>query len=141
MAMNKIDHVYTVFVTTRLEETVNFYQQYFGFSKLFESTFFVLLQTGGEHTFNIAFMDEKHPTFPPNPKAFNGNGAFLTLEVSDAKGLYEEMKSRGLSITYALKDEAWGQRRFAVLDPNNLWVDVVEQIQPAEGYWDQYMKE
>ena len=139
--MNKIDDVYTVFVTTKLEETVSFYERYFGFSKLFESTFFVLLQTGGDQKFNIAFMDEKHPTFPPSPKAFNGNGAFLTLEVVDAKALYDEMRGRGLTVTYELKDEPWGQKRFAVLDPNKLWVDVVEQTQPVEGYWDQYMKE
>jgi uncharacterized glyoxalase superfamily protein PhnB len=65
----------------------------------------------------------------------------LTLEISGAKALYQEMKGRGLSITYELKDEPWGQKRFAVLDPNNLWIDVVAQTQPVEGYWDKYMKE
>jgi uncharacterized glyoxalase superfamily protein PhnB len=85
-------------------------------------------------------MDEEHPTAPPTPKAFNGNGSFLTLEVADAKAIYEDFKKRGLSIAYALKDEAWGQRRFAVLDPNSLWVDVVQQTQPQEGFWDKYLK-
>jgi uncharacterized glyoxalase superfamily protein PhnB len=138
--MNSIDHVYTVFVTNKLNETVQFYERHFGFTKLFESTFFVLLQTSGEQKFNIAFMDEEHPTAPPNPKAFNGNGGFLTLEVGDAKAVYEDLRKRGLPIAYELKDEAWGQRRFAVIDPNNLWVDVVQQTQPAEGFWDKYLK-
>lgn len=138
--MKNIDHVYTVFITTRLEETVNFYEKYFGFTKLFESTFFVLLQSGGEQKFNIAFMDEEHPTAPPTPKAFNGNGSFLTIEVSDAQAVFDEIKKRGLTIAYELKDEPWGQRRFAVLDPNKLWVDVVQQTQPLEGYWDKYLK-
>lgn len=138
--MKNIDHVYTVFITTRLEETVKFYEEYFGFTKLFESTFFVLLQSGGEQKFNIAFMDEEHPTAPPTPKAFNGNGSFLTIEVSDAKAVFDEIKKRRLPIAYELRDEAWGQRRFAVLDPNKLWVDVVQQTQPVEGYWDKYLK-
>lgn len=138
--MKNIDHVYTVFITTRLEETVNFYEKYFGFTKLFESTFFVLLQSGGVQKFNIAFMDEEHPTAPPTPKAFNGNGSFLTIEVSDAQAVFDEIKKRGLTIAYELKDEPWGQRRFAVLDPNKLWVDVVQQTQPLEGYWDKYLK-
>jgi len=140
LSMKTIDHVYTVFVTKKLDQTVRFYEQHFGFTILFESKFFVLLQTPGEQKFNIAFMDEEHPTAPPCPKAFNGNGSFLTLEVADAKAIYEDLKKRGLSIAYALKDEPWGQRRFAVVDPNNLWVDVVQQTQPEEGFWDKYLK-
>jgi hypothetical protein len=32
---------------------------------------------------------------------------------------------------------AWGQRRFGVRDPAGVWVDVVEQNDPAPGFWDQ----
>src|SRR5688572_18548046 len=71
--MKNIDQIYTVFITKKLKETVIFYETYFGFSKVFESTFFVLLQTGGEQKFSIAFMDEEHPTAPPTPKAFQGS--------------------------------------------------------------------
>ena len=138
--MEPIDHVYTVFITKKLTETVHFYERYFGFTKLFESTFFVLLQTTGEQKFSIAFMDEEHPTAPPTPKAFNGSGSFLTLEVSNAQTLYEDLKKRGLPVAYELKEETWGQTRFAVLDPNNIWIDVVQQIQPAEGFWEKYLK-
>lgn len=138
-SMNEINQLYSVFITSKLDETVQFYETYFGFTKVFESSFFVLLQTP-EQKFTIAFMDEQHPTAPPTPKAFNGNGSFITIEVSDAKGAYKKIKERGLSVRYELKDEAWGQRRFGVIDPNNLWVDVVEQIAPADGYWEKYIK-
>lgn len=137
--MQKIDHIYTVFITARLKETVEFYEQYFGLSKVFESTFFVLIQTTGEQKFSLAFMDETHPTAPPSPERFNGTGAFLTLEVSNAKNLFDEMKTRGHAITYDLKDEDWGQRRFGILDPNGLWIDVVEQVAPKDGYWDPFI--
>jgi uncharacterized glyoxalase superfamily protein PhnB len=138
--MKPVDNVYTVFITKDLEETVAFYEQTFGFTRLFESSFFVLLQTSGERKFNIAFMDEDHPTAPPTPKAFNGSGSFLTLEVADAKAAYADVKKKGLKITYELRDEPWGQQRFGVLDPNGLWVDVVEQTTPVEGFWDNYIK-
>lgn len=140
LPMNNIDQIYPVFITKKLPETVEFYEQYFGFTKLFESTFFVLLQTSGEKKFCVAFMDEEHPTTPPNPARFNGNGAFLTLEVSDASALFEDIKKRKLPINYALKDEPWGQRRFGIIDPNGLWVDVVQQIEPQAGFWDKYIK-
>lgn len=138
--MKMIDQVYPVFITGKLNETVKFYEDYFGFTKLFESAFFVLLQSQGDQKFCVAFMSEEHPTTPPSPKAFSGHGSFLTIEVSDANAIFQEVKKRGLPIAYTLKDEPWGQRRFGVLDPNQLWVDVVEQIQPVEGYWDAYLK-
>lgn len=49
-------------------------------------------------------------------------------------------KKQGVKIDYQLKDEAWGQRRFGVIDPNGLWVDVVQQIEPQADFWPQYMK-
>ena len=33
-----------------------------------------------------------------------------------------------------------GQRRFGLRDPSGLWVDVVEQIEPQQGYWGRYMQ-
>lgn len=135
-----IDHVYTVFITNKLKETIIFYERYLKFTKVFESTFFVLLQSPGEHGFYVGFMDETHPTSPPTPKAYNGNGSFLTIQVSDSKAFYEEVKRLGGKLAYELNEEPWGQRRFALVDPNNLWIDVVEQIEPKEGFWDKYIK-
>ena len=86
-------------------------------------------------------MDEEHPTAPPTPARFNGSGSFLTLEVRMRAALFSEIKKQGLKIDYALKDEAWGQRRFGIIDPNGLWVDVVQQIKPQEQFWPQYMKD
>jgi len=32
-----------------------------------------------------------------------------------------------------------GQRRFAVRDPSGTWVDVIQQIDPAPGFWERYL--
>ena len=138
--MKNIDQIYTVFITNKLDESVKFYESYFGFTKLFESAFFVLLQSQGNQQY-LAFMDEQHPTAPPTPARFNGSGSFLTLEVSDAAKLFSEIKKQGLKIDHELKDEAWGQRRFGIVDPNGLWVDVVQQIEPQEDFWPRYLKD
>ena len=53
---------------------------------------------------------------------------------------YERFTAAGLSCDLALTDEPWGQRRFGVVDPAGMWVDVVEQIEPAAGWWDPYLK-
>ncbi len=64
---------------------------------------------------------------------------FLTVQVADARAEFERLSSSGLAMAYSLHDEPWGQRRFAVRDPSGTWVDVIEQIDPAPGFWDKYL--
>ena len=64
---------------------------------------------------------------------------FITLQVADARSEYERLVDAGLRCDLDLTDEPWGQRRFGVIDPAGTWVDVVEQIEPAPGWWDPYM--
>ena len=64
---------------------------------------------------------------------------FLTLEVEDAAKEYKRLSAAKLEIYYPLKDEKWGQKRFGLIDPNGMYIDIVEQIEPEEGYWDKYM--
>ena len=44
--------------------------------------------------------------------------------------------AQGVTFAYPLRDEPWGQRRFAVLDSAGTWVDVVQHIDPAPGFWE-----
>lgn len=135
-----LEDVYTVFITSDLKKTRDFYTQWFGFTPVFESSWFILLQSQGKKNFTIAFMHEVHPSSPPVPKAMKGDGSFLTLQVADAKKVHDSMIKAGLKMSYNLKDEDWGQRRFAILDPNGMHVDVVQQIEPKKGFWDKYMQ-
>lgn len=41
---------------------------------------------------------------------------------------------------YDLREEPWGQRRFALRDPSGTWIDVVQQIEPEPGFWDPYVR-
>jgi len=135
----KFNSMYTVFISKDVEASRAFYTRWLNFEVVFASSWFVLLSTTGEHPVQIAFMLEDHPSSPPSPKAFSGDGAFLTFDVSDAAALYTSLKAAGAPISYHLKDEPWGQRRFAITDPDGIWIDIVQQTQPVEGWWDQYM--
>ena len=42
------------------------------------------------------------------------------------------------AIALLLADALWGQRRFMTRDPSGISVDVVEQIEPASGFWEKY---
>lgn len=132
--------VYPVFVTKDLNASRDFYNKWFNMEVVFEASFFLLLTTPGENPRSIGFLSEVHPSSPPSNPAMNAQaGVFLTLQVSDAKADFERLRKAGLNISYSLKDEPWGQRRFGVVDPNGMYVDVVQQIEPEKGFWDKYM--
>ena len=130
---------YPVIVTDDIAGCRDFYSRWFGFEVVFEATWFVLLSSGGGRPVSLAFMRGDHPSTPPSPAAYQGDGMFLTFQVEDAQAEYERLRSDGMTFALALTDEPWGQRRFAVVDPAGVWVDVVEQIEPVEGWWDPYL--
>jgi catechol 2,3-dioxygenase-like lactoylglutathione lyase family enzyme len=128
---------YPIVVTDKLRECRDFYARWFGLSAIFEASWIVVLSTDGEAP-TVAFMHPSHPSTPPDPAPFRGDGMFLTLQVDDAAAEHARVSEAGLSCALDLTDEPWGQRRFAAIDPAGMWVDVVEQMEPAEGWWDQH---
>jgi uncharacterized glyoxalase superfamily protein PhnB len=62
----------------------------------------------------------------------------LTVQVEDAAEAHAKAVAAGAVAIYGPADEPWGQRRFMLRDPAGVMIDVVEQIQPAEGYWARY---
>lgn len=129
---------YPVVVTDKMAECRDFYVRHFGFEVAFEATWFVYLAAGDGQPYAIAFMTPDHPSRPPGPEKFDGKGLFLTLQVEDAAKAFERLREAGVEIAYPIADEPWGQRRFGVVDPSGLWLDVVQQTEPAAGFWDEY---
>ena len=129
---------YPVVVTDRMAACRDFYVRHLGFEARFESTWFTWLATPDQSA-SIAFMTPDHPSAPPGPEAFGGTGLSLELEVEDAAAAHAAITATGLAADYPVTDEPFGQRRFGFRDPSGLWVNVIEQIEPAEGYWDRYV--
>ena len=136
-----IKDLYSIVVTERRAECRDFYVRWFGFQVVFEASWFVYLAATGDRPFGLAFMAPDHPSRPPGRDPFNGKGLLLTLQVEDATAEFGRLKGGGVEIAYPLHDEPWGQRRFAVHDPSGIWVDVIQQIDPAPGFWEQYLVE
>ena len=110
-----VTDLYTIIVTDKRAECRDFYVRWFGFQVVFEASWFVYLAAAGDHPFGVAFMAPDHPSQPPGPERFGGRGLLIT------------------------KDEPWGQRRFALVDPAGAWVDVIQTIDPVPGFWDKYL--
>lgn len=138
----KVRDLYPLITTPRIAEVSDFYVSHFDFQVVFEASWFLYLvgpSDDDSRGATLAFMHPDHPSNPPGPESFNGLGMILTLEVGDAASDFERLQARGAPVVYPLTDEPWGQRRFMTQDPAGVLVDVVEQIAPAEGFWDRYL--
>lgn len=140
----KVRDLYPLVTTPNLAETRDFYVTHFGFDVAFEASWFIYLVGPAEEDSRgatLAFMHPDHPSTPPGPESFDGKGMILTIEVSDAAAVFERLSAGDAPIVHPLTDEDWGQRRFMTRDPAGVLVDIVEQIEPKAGFWDQYMTE
>lgn len=120
-------------VTEKLQESRDFYVRLFDCEAVFESDWFVLLRIGGaELGFLSPDLESQAPIFRP---AFQGKGAWVTVEVDDVDAEYRRILSLGVPIELALRDEPWGDRHFVVVDPNGIGVDVVRHgLSPANTW-------
>ena len=78
----KISDRYPIVVTDHKVACRDFWQRHFGLDVLFDSDWFVLL--GNEQQGSVvAFMSPDHPSAPPGPECFGGQGVCLEIEVDD----------------------------------------------------------
>ncbi len=118
-------------ITTNLEETKAFYTGVLGWQVNYENDFYLLL--GSADGSQISFLLPDHPTQQPLfQKQFDGKGVYITVEVPDVDAVYAQIKTTGIPIAVDLRDEPWGDRHFAIVDPNGIGVDVVTYTPPAE---------
>lgn len=137
----RVRDLYPLITTPAMVAARDFHVRHFGFQVLFEARWFVYLSgpaDGDGRGATLAFMTPDHPSRPPGPEVFNGEGMLLTVEVADASMLYDKLRREGAPILHPLTDEPWGQRRFMTRDPAGVRVDVVQQIPPQDGYWERH---
>jgi uncharacterized glyoxalase superfamily protein PhnB len=112
-------------ITEKLNETKEFYEKVLGFGVTFENEFYLLMHTPNKKD-EISFLLPNHPSqqalFHP---AFQGKGVYLTIELEDVDALYQQIKSKGVPFIIDIRNEPWGDRHFAIQDPNGVGIDLV----------------
>ncbi len=117
-------------LTTKLVESKAFYVNILGFGVTFENEFYLLLHTPN-HEAEISFLLPNHPSQQPFfHKPFLGQGMYLTIEVDEVDGIYEDLKKKGVPIKIDIRNEPWGDRHFAIEDPNGIGIDIVTYAPP-----------
>lgn len=119
-------------ITEKLTETREFYTTVLGFGVSFENEFYLLLHTP-DRSAEISFLKPHHPSQALIFQApYSGKGVYLTIEVEEVDEMYRLLKEKGISIEIELRDEPWGDRHFAISDPNGIGIDIVTYKEPED---------
>lgn len=119
-------------LTDKLAESKAFYTAKLGFGVTFENEFYLLMHTPNRQA-ELSFLLPHHPTQQPFfHKPFLGQGMYLTIEVDDVDRFYKDLKKKGVPIKIKIRNEPWGDRHFAIEDPNGIGIDIVKYSPPQE---------
>ncbi|MEY8868013.1 VOC family protein [Meridianimaribacter flavus] len=119
-------------ITEKLAETKEFYSKVLDFGITFENEFYLLMHTPNRQA-ELSFLLPNHPTQKPIFQTpFAGKGMYLTIEVNDVDEVYKKMNELGVKIEIDIRNEPWGDRHFAIIDPNGIGIDIVTYTKPNE---------
>jgi len=110
----------------RLEESRQFYVDVLGLDVVMDLGSVVTLASPANPTAQITLMrrDGSARLVPQ-----------VTIEVTDVDAVYVEAVRRGARVIYPPTDESWGVRRFFLLDPNDVVINVMShQSGPPAGH-------
>nr|WP_225444667.1 VOC family protein [Pseudomarimonas arenosa] len=125
-------------MTDNVKAKAAFYQSHFGFRPLFESDWYVHLQSLEDESVNLAVLDQQHSTIPAGYGSI-ARGILINFEVEDAEQEYARAIAAKLPIVLPLRDEPFGQRHFITRDPEGVLIDVITPIAPSEEFAAQYL--
>ena len=133
-----ISQFYPVIMTSEVAKTAAFYRSHFNMVALFESDWYVHLQSSQDERVNLAVLDGNHESVPEKNRGQQAAGMLLNFEVEDVDTVHAQLLANGLPMLLSLRNEAWGQRHFITQDPNGVMIDVIMPIPPSEEFAAQY---
>ena len=136
----KTTSYYPVLMTDDVAATMSFYVAHFRFKPLFESDWYVHLQSSKDKRVNLGIVAGDHETIPPEGRG-KSCGLLINFEVKDPDAIYERLVAAGLPILRSLRGEPFGQRHFITRDPNGVLIDVIKPIPPSAEFAAQFAPE
>ena len=106
----------------RFDESRQFYVEVLGFTVVMDLGSVVTLASPVNPTAQITLMrrDESMRLLPQ-----------VTVEVADVDAAYNEAARRGARVIFPPRDESWRVRRFFLLDPNDVVINVMSHREGA----------
>ena len=130
----KANSLSAAFTTDKVEESRDFYVKYFDAKVIFDCGWYVNLEIGNK-TSTLQFMSPQQPEH----KLCDSAGLMYNFLVDDVDQEYEKLTNAGLRAIVPLEDHPWGDRGFAIQDPNGISLYIHSEREPSEEF-KQYFK-
>lgn len=116
-------------VTDKVHASKDFYMKHFGAEVIFDCGWYVNLKFGKDGS-TLQFMA---PQNPEQPK-YNGAGLTYNFKVTDVDQECKRLTGQGLKAVMPLEDHPWGDRGFAIVDPNGIMLYIYSNREPSEEF-------
>ncbi len=126
----KTTSYYPVIQVRDVQASARFYIDNLGFTALYDTDWYVHLQSTEDETVNLAILRYDHETIPESGRKLS-QGVILNFEVEDPDAWFDRARSAGMSILKPLCDEAFGQRHFITRDHDGILIDIIKPIPPS----------
>ena len=101
--------------SAHFDESRQFYTEFLGFEVAMDMGWIVTFASPTNPTAAVTLLQESDSA--PHPQ--------VSIEVSDIDATHAKAVAGGLQIVYPLTDEPWGVRRFYVIDPNGIVINIM----------------
>ncbi|MDD4736045.1 MAG: VOC family protein [Kiritimatiellae bacterium] len=115
--------------TEKVEESRDFYIKNFGAKVTVDCGWYMNLQIG-KQTSELQFMAPREP----GPPACNPSGLTYNFCVEDVDTEYDRLTAIGFTPIMPLEDHPWGDRGFAILDPNGVTLYIYSEREPSDKF-------
>jgi catechol 2,3-dioxygenase-like lactoylglutathione lyase family enzyme len=136
----RVTSYYPVLLCADVDSAAAFYKRHFHFQPLYESDWYVHLQSIEDPAVNLGLVEKDHETIPESARGRTG-AMLLNFEVDDVDAHHARLATEGVSITLGLRDEVFGQRHFIVEAPDGVLIDVIRPIPPSTDHAALYVPE
>jgi len=129
----KIQSLSAAFTTDKVAESRDFYVQHFGARVTFDCGWYVNLEFCDPAS-TLQFMAATQPEHSLS----SGAGLMYNFMVEDVDAEHQRLISEGLAVIVPLEDHPWGDRGFAVQDPNGITIYIYSEREPNEEFRQYY---
>lgn len=102
----------------KMDESRKFYTGFLGFEVAMDREWIITLVSPGNPIAQLSLLRGAAPAAPQTQVT-------LSIEVADVEAVHALAVAGGIPIVYPLTIEPWGVRRFHVIDPNGVVINVM----------------
>lgn len=125
----KANNLSSCIVTNNIDESRNFYIKNFNAKITFDCGWYINMEFGNS-TAKLQFMSPQQQ----EQAICNGSGLMYNFDVDDVDTEYERLIQLGNKPAMPLEDHPWGDRGFAILDPNGIMLYIYSNKEPSEEF-------